>query len=120
MHASQQIRVDLVLRMLLTDVGPWSHTCQTQLSHQLLYLFSIEYISVGDKVLLDFTTAIKHVQGVFLIDLIQNFRLLLVWYGTPRRQIDCRAMFQANEYCSQRAEEFIRRSTLFSHSPGNS
>jgi hypothetical protein len=29
-------------------------------------------------------------------------------------------MFQANEYCSQRAEEFIRRSTLFSHSPGNS
>jgi hypothetical protein len=92
MDASQQIRVDLVLRMLLTDVGPWSHTCQTQLSHQLLYLFSIEYISVGDKVLLDFTNAIKRVQGVFLIDQIQNFRLLLVWYGTPRRQIDCRAI----------------------------
>lgn len=86
--ASEQVRINIVLRVGLAGVRSWRHTCQPQYSHQPLYPLTIDLMPYAAQVYCHLAAAVERVTRVFSVDLPQQGQFLLVRFGNQMRRID--------------------------------
>jgi len=87
-HASQQIRIDLVLWVRLAGVGAWRHPGQAHQSHQPLYPFAVDVMAFALQEDDHPATAVKGAAGVFLVHQAAQHQVGLVRFDGTGPGID--------------------------------
>ena len=82
-YATQQVWIDLVLRMRFARVRPSCHPRQSHCLHHPLHSLAIDYMPRRPKVRHHFAAAVKRSSGILLVN--QPAQQQLDFAGDPRR-----------------------------------